>query len=178
MSTSIQLFMDKRSRKTVIIASIVLLLAGLAGMALPQFISMAVALFAGWLMVIAGGIAFFTSWYGFKDRWTVWLKPFVLFVVGLLLLLHPLAGAAALGLVLAIYFLLDGFAGVGAALELRPQPGWKWLLFNGLLSLALALIFIIGWPFTAPWLIGFFIGISLFIDGVALLMVGLAANSE
>jgi uncharacterized membrane protein HdeD (DUF308 family) len=147
-------------------------------MALPQFISMAIAWFAGWLMLIAGGLAFITSWYGFRDRWTAWLKPFVLLILGLLLLLHPLAGAAALGLVLAIYFLLDGFAGVGAALELRPQPGWKWLLFNGALSLLLGLIFIIGWPFTAPWLIGFFIGISLFIDGVTLLMVSLAAQTD
>ena len=52
MSQSLQVFMDSRSRKTVIITSIVLLLAGIAGIALPQFMSMAVAFFAGWLMLV------------------------------------------------------------------------------------------------------------------------------
>ena len=109
-----------RSRMTVIITSIVLVQAGIAGIALPQFISMAVALFAGWLMIITGGIAFYITWHGFRDRRVVRLKPFVLIVVGLLILLHPVAGKAAPGLMLAVYFLLDGFGGVGSARECCP----------------------------------------------------------
>ena len=178
MNKSLEIFMDSRSRKIVIITSIVLLLAGIAGIALPQFMSMAVAFFAGWLMIVAGGIAFYITWHGFRDRWIVWLKPFVLVVVGLLILLHPIAGMAALGLILAVYFLLDGFAGVGSAWEFRPRRGWGWLMFNGILSLLLAAIFIAGWPFSSTWLIGLFIGISLFFDGLSLLMLGLAATTN
>jgi uncharacterized membrane protein HdeD (DUF308 family) len=81
----------------------------------------------------------------------------------LLILLHPVAGTAALGLVLAVYFLLDGFAGVSAAWELRPRSGWGWLMFNGIVSLGLAAVFIAGWPFTTVWLVGLLIGISLFV---------------
>jgi uncharacterized membrane protein HdeD (DUF308 family) len=178
MNNSLVVSMDSRSRKTVIITSIVLLLAGIAGIAMPQFMSIAVALFAGWLMIIASGIAFYITWHGFRDRWVVWLKPFVLLTVGLLILLHPLAGTAALGLMLAVYFLLDGFAGVGSALDLRPRGGWGWLLFNGIVSLTLAAVFIAGWPFTTVWLIGLFIGFSLFVDGLSLLMLGLAARTS
>jgi len=178
MNQSLEVIMDIRSRKTVIITSIVLLLAGIAGIALPQFMSLAVALFAGWLMILAGGIAFYITWHGFRDRWVVWLKPFALITVGLLILLHPLAGTAALGLILAVYFLLDGFAGVGSARELRPRRGWGWLMFNGIVSLVLAAVFIVGWPFTSAWLIGLFIGISLFFDGLSLLMLGLAARTS
>lgn len=178
MLNSLEVLMDKRSRKTVIITSIVLLLAGIAGIALPQIISMAVAFFAGWLLLVAGGMTFYITWYGFRDRWVVWLKPFALIVVGLLILLHPVAGTAALGLMLAIYFLVDGFAGVSSAWEMRPQRGWGWLMFNGLVSLVLALVFIVGWPFTSTWLIGLFIGISLFFDGFSLLMLGLAAKTN
>jgi uncharacterized membrane protein HdeD (DUF308 family) len=96
----------------------------------------------------------------------------------LLILFNPIAGAAALGLMLGIYFLLDGFAGVGFAWELRPSRGWVWLMLNGLMSLALAAIFIIGWPFTTAWLVGLLVGISLFIDGLTLLMLALAAKSS
>ncbi|MCG6860257.1 MAG: DUF308 domain-containing protein [Chromatiaceae bacterium] len=178
MTQSLQVFMDNRSRKTVIVTSIILLLAGLVGIALPQFMSMAVAVFAGWLMIVGSGIAFYITWHGFRDRWVVWLKPFVLFAVGLLILLHPIAGAAALGLMLAVYFLLDGFSGVGAAWELRPRPGWGWLMFNGIVSLVLAVVLIAGWPFSSAWLIGLFIGISLLVDGLSLLMLGLAAKTS
>lgn len=178
MNNSLYVFMDRRSRKTVIITSIVLLLAGIAGILLPQFVSMAVAVFAGWLLILAGIIAFYITWHGFRDRWVVWLKPFVLIAVGLLVLLHPVAGTAALGLMLAVYFLLSGFSSVASAWEFRPRRGWVWLLFNGTLSLVIAVVFIAGWPFTSAWLIGLFIGISLFFDGLSLLMLGLSATAD
>ncbi len=123
MKQVLEVYMDGRSRKAVIIISIVLLLAGVVGIVLPQFVSMVVAWFIGGLLLLAGGIAFYITWLGFRERWIVWLKPFVLITVGLLILLHPLAGAAALGLILAVYFLLDGFASVGSALGVTAA-GW------------------------------------------------------
>lgn len=176
MESSLSILINRRSRKTLMLTSILLMLIGVVGIALPQFLSMAIALFAGWLLLFAGSIALFITWHGFRDRWVTWLKPFALIAVGLLILLNPLAGTAALGLMLAIYFMFDGFAGVGSAWEMRPQQGWGWLMFNGATSLLLAMVFILGWPFSSAWLIGFFIGISLLIDGISLLMFCLATR--
>lgn len=176
MPASLNIVLNQRSRKTLKTTSIVLIIVGIIGIALPQFLSMAIALFAGWLLLLAGSIAMFITWHGFRDQWVAWLKPFVLVAVGLLILLNPIAGTAALGLMLAIYFLFDGFAGVGSAWEMRPQTGWGWLMFNGVTSLLLALVLIIGWPFSSAWLIGMFIGISLLIDGISLLMFCLASR--
>jgi uncharacterized membrane protein HdeD (DUF308 family) len=39
-------------------------------------------------------------------------------------------------------------------------------------------VFIAGWPFTTVWLIGLFVGLSLFVDGLSLLMLGLAARTS
>jgi uncharacterized membrane protein HdeD (DUF308 family) len=178
MKTSLTILLDQQSRKTLKWTSIALILIGIVGIALPQFLSIAIALFAGWLMIFAGSIALFITWHGFRDRWVAWLKPFVLIAIGLLILLNPLAGTAALGLMLAVYFLFDGFSGVGSAWEMRPQKGWGWLMFNGVTSLLLAAILILGWPFSSAWLIGLFIGISLFIDGVSLLMIYLALRPQ
>jgi uncharacterized membrane protein HdeD (DUF308 family) len=178
MQTSLHILLDRRSRKTLVITSIVLIAIGLFGIVAPQFLSMAIALFAGWLLLFAGSIAAFITWHGFRDRWVAWLKPFVLIAVGLLILLNPLAGTAALGLMLAIYFLFDGFAGVGSAWEMRPQKGWGWHMFNGATSLLLAMVFILGWPFSSAWLIGLLIGISLLVDGISLLMICLATRPQ
>ncbi len=178
MSYELRVIMDKKSRKTVLIISTILILVGIVGIILPQVMSMAISLFIGWLLVVAGGIVFYITWQGFGDRWSVYLKPVVLIAIGLLILLNPIAGAAALGLMLAIYFILDGFAGVAFGWELRPLRGWGWLMFNGLLSFALAVIFIVGWPFTTAWLVGLLVGISLFLDGVTLLMLALVADKR
>jgi len=47
-------------------------------------------------------------------------------------------------LMLAVYFLLNGFGDVGSASELQPCRGWGWLMFTGILSLMLATVFIVG----------------------------------
>jgi len=168
--------MNGQSRNTIIVMSVLLLLAGLAGIALPQIMSIAAALLIGWLLIFAGIIIFYMTWHGFRERWIVWLKPFVLIAVGLLITFHPIAGAAALGLMLFIYFLLDGFSSVGFAWELRSAPGWGWILLKGAISLLLAAVFILGWPFTSIWLVGLFVGVNLFFDGMTLLMLGLAGT--
>lgn len=178
MTTQIELFIDKKNRKTLIIASVVLLLIGLVGIVVPQVMSVVVAAFLGWLLLFSGLMVGFYTWRTFRVRWTSWLKAVILLVTGALILFNPLAGAAALGLVLAIYFLMDGFAGISLAWELKPHKGWGWLMFNGLLSLALAAVFLVGWPFASAWMVGFFIGISLFIDGWALLMLTVAAKHD
>lgn len=178
MHNSVILSLDVRSRKVVMCTGIVLLVLGVIGIALPQVMSVTIALFAGWLLIAAGVLSLYSTWHGFRARGLAWLKPFVLIVFGLLILLHPLAGTAALGLVLAIFFLLVGFAGFGSALEMRPQRGWGWIMLNGLMSLALAAVFITGWPFTSVWLIGMFIGISLLFDGISLLMLAVATKPD
>jgi uncharacterized membrane protein HdeD (DUF308 family) len=78
----------------------------------------------------------------------------------------------------ALYFMLDGFAGVSAARELRPQRGRGWLLFKGIVSPGLAAASNAGWPFTSVWLVGLLIGINLFFDGLSLLMPGLTAGTS
>jgi len=177
MPGTIEILMDQRSRKFLTIASVVLMLVGVLGIALPTLMAVAIFAFIGWLLVLAGIVVAYLTWQGFRWQGIAWLKPFLLMAIGLLIILFPGAGAATVGLLLAVYFLMDGFSGVSFAWELRPQPGWGWLMFNGVLSFLLATVFLVGWPFTSLWLIGLLIGISLFIDGVTLLMVGLAAKA-
>jgi len=178
MQRSIEIKMDRRSRKFVIIASVFLILAGILGITLPQVMSIAVTALIGWLLLLAGAIVFYLTWHGFRQRGTAWLKPFALIATGLLVIFYPVAGAAALGLMLAVYFLMSGFAGVSFAWELRPHKGWGWLMLSGVLSFLLAVIFLVGWPFASMWMVGMFVGISLLFDGAGLLVLGLAAKES
>ncbi|PHS20871.1 MAG: hypothetical protein COA85_13685, partial [Robiginitomaculum sp.] len=57
------------------------------------------------------------------------------------------------------------------AFEMRPMRGWFWPLLNAILSFALSLFILAGWPNTSFWIVGIYVGISLFFDGLALLML-------
>ena len=50
------------------------------------------------------------------------------------------------------------------------------MMINGLISIILAVIFLVGWPFSSLWLVGFFVGVSLVADGIAMLMISMAVN--
>ncbi len=163
--------MDEATRKRLRLAGILLVVIGLAGVILPQVLGLALSLLIALLLILAGLLSGYVAWSSYTRTNTGWMKPAILVALGLLIAFYPKAGTAAIGLILIIYFLMDGFSSLLLGLELRPLPGWGWSVFNGVVSLLLALVFIGGWPFSAHWLVGLLVGISLLMDGIALLML-------
>ena len=104
--------------------------------------------------------------------WAEWLKPLLLLVTGILMLVYPMSGVAAIGVLLVIYLILSALGSFTFAYMVRPLAGWGWMVFNGVTSLALAILFLIGWPESSILIIGLYISISLFFDGWALLYMG------
>jgi uncharacterized membrane protein HdeD (DUF308 family) len=158
------------------IYGVIFLLIGLAGMFYPALMSVATALFYGWLLMFSAFMIGFHTWQTNKKDWLGWLKAFIFFLVGALIVFYPITGVAALGLLFAVYFLMDAFASFTLAFELRPSSMWWLSLLNGILSAAIGVYFIIGWPFSSLFLVGFLVGISLFFDGILLLSLGKTAK--
>ncbi len=155
-----------------LVTGILLIMLGAAGIYLPGVMSLGTALFAAWLLLIGGLFwAIHTFRYDAKKIMS-WIKPGLLFVVGLLLLFFPMTGVAAVGLLLAIYLFLDAFGSFALARSIHPISGWGWMVFNGVVSFLLGTLFLIGWPVTSLWLVGLYVGISLLLDGLALVAIG------
>jgi uncharacterized membrane protein HdeD (DUF308 family) len=174
---SIEVVMNKQLKKGTVLAGILLLIIGSAGIILPMALSIVLSEFIAVLLIASGFTIAYGIWHSHRGSWLAWLKSFVLIMLGLLIGLYPTIGTAALGLLLVIYFFMDGFASISFAFEMRPHKSWVWLLINSFFSFLLAVIFIIGWPFSSIWLVGLFIGISLIFDGIALLSIGMAAKT-
>ncbi len=160
--------LEKFSKNSKIIG-IIFLLLGIAGIFFPAIMSLAAAIFVGWLLLFSGFLAAFHTYQTDKKDWLGWLKAFVFLITGGLIVVNPLPGVAALGIIFAVYFLMDAFGSFALSFEMKPLKGWWVVLLNAILSLLLAFVFLIGWPFSSLWLVGLFVGISLLFDGVVLL---------
>ena len=160
--------------KNAKIAGIIMLILGLLAIVYPFASSLFTVIFIAWLMVFGGFIAGFVTAKTNPEDWLGWLKAFILVLTGMLMILKPAIGIQAIALILAIYFLLDTFAGFVMGALMRPMQGWWLWSMNGFFSLVLAIIFLSSWINTkeTAWLIGIFVGISLFFDGLSLIFMG------
>ena len=168
--------MLEKFSKYSMIYGVIFLLIGLAGMFYPTVMSVATALFYGWLLMFSAFMIGFHTWQTNKKDWLGWLKAFIFFFVGAMIVFYPMTGVAALGILFAVYFFMDAFASFTLAFELKPSSMWWISLLNGILSLAIGIFFIIGWPFSSLFLVGFLVGVSLFFDGILLLSLGKSAK--
>ncbi len=170
--------MDEASRRRLRTVGILLVVLGAAGVILPQLMGLALSLLISALLLLSGLLSAYLAWSSYARTSTGWMKPAILIALGLLIAFYPKAGTAAIGLLLIVYFLMDGFASLIFGLELRPMRGWGWTVISGAASLLLALLFIGGWPFHSDWLVGLLVGVSLLLDGVALLVLSTAAAPQ
>ncbi len=156
-------------KKAAKVTGIIFIVLGLIGIIYPVFMSETALAFLAFSMLFLGLISAFFTYKINPSDWSGWLKSFILIVMPLLMLYYPKSAIAVIGLLFAIYFLMDAFASFMIAFELKPLTGWGWWFFNGLTSFVLALLFIVGWPFSSVFMVGLFIGVSLLFDGIALL---------
>lgn len=175
--TQLQMNINKdtieKFRKYAKVGGIFFLILGVIGILFPTFMTMSTVVFISYLMLFSGIGAAYLTWVSDPTDWAGWLKSFALIGVSLYMLFYPIQGAGTLGLLLSLYYFMDAFAsfGIGFSSFVRKNK-WIWF-FNGLVSSLLATIILLSWPFSSIWLVGFFVGISLFIDGLALIFGGL-----
>lgn len=97
-------------------------------------------------------------------------------VVGGLLLFRPVAGVAAVGLLLAGWFFASGlFRGVLALLD-RP-PRWGWDLAYGIVSVLLGVFVVAQWPASSFLVLGVLVAVELVSRGAAIIGASLAVRS-
>jgi len=159
-------------KKYAKIAGILFVILGIFGIVFPTFMSVSAVVFVSYLMLFAGISSGWFTWMSNKHDWAGWLKSVLLVGASLIMLFYPMQGVATLGLVFAIYFFMDAFAGFGLSYSLREDKHWWLWLINAITSFVLGVLFVIGWPLSSLWLVGLFVGISLLFDGFALLAGG------
>ena len=162
------------------IYGIIFMALGALGMLFPNIMSLSTAYFIGWLMLFSSIITAMQTWQVNKKDWLGWIKALLFLIVAILILVNPLSGVIALGILFTAYFFVDSAINFSLAFSLKPASGWWIALLNAILSFAIGLYFFyaIADPIKTLWLVGLFVGISLFFDGVMLLTLASAAQKE
>lgn len=158
--------------------SVLMIVAGLLAVALPQLGGIAVSLLVAWLLIFIGASHFLFGWHARKAGGIVWhiLLGILDIAVGAYILIRPVAALATLTLLLAIYLVARGIVEFILSLQVRPMRGSGWLLFDGLISVILGIMIWRTWPSSTEWAIGTLVGISMFFAGFSRLMISLAAR--
>ena len=167
--TLISLTMQKHSTAWSITVGILLIVIGLAAIAVPFLAGVAASLLFGWLLVIAGIAHLVYAWSERRAGAVLWqiLIGAVYLIAALYMLVFPIAGVATLTLVVAFYIVAEGAFEVAVFVRLRRLHGAAWFLLNGLVSLLLGGLILFYWPFGSLWAVGTLMGISLLLGGIA-----------
>jgi uncharacterized membrane protein HdeD (DUF308 family) len=130
------------------------------------------------LLVLTGIAQLF---HAFKAR--MWGIGFWGSVIGLLsiaagvyMMIRPGVGLAALTMLLAIYFLVDGISEIIAAFRIKPDQGWGWVLFNGIIAVLLGFMIWRQWPASGAWAIGILVGVHILMSGWTMVILGTGAR--
>jgi uncharacterized membrane protein HdeD (DUF308 family) len=154
---------------------IALLFLGIVAIGRSVAATVASMIFFGWLLWIAAIveiISAITVGGGWSYFFPHLLAAILFAVVGLFLIRKPVISGEVLTMFMAIFFLVGGLFEVISLLATMP-PDWGWQVFSGVVSIVLGVLILANWPSTGLWVIGLFVGIRLFFDGVAWIALAL-----
>jgi uncharacterized membrane protein HdeD (DUF308 family) len=166
--------------KLFLAEGIVMMVLGLLAIAVPEVATLAITLLIGWLFFIGGifrtiSVLQHRAMPGFA--WSLLIAVLAI-LLGLILIIRPIAGALTLTIWLIVFFVIEGIAAIFLAIEHRRHlPSWGWVLLSGLVDLLLAYLIWDGWPSSAAWAIGLLVGINMVFVGLSLIMTALAART-
>src|SRR6516164_369267 len=161
-----------------VILGVALVVLGIVALGSVVVASLAAAAVIGVLLLLGGaaeavGAFWCRCWSGF---FLELLSGVLSIVVGLLFLRAPVGALVALTLLVACFLMVEGIFKVVAAVAYR-FAAWGWSLAGGIIDVILGLMIWQGWPESALWVIGLFVGINLIFRGFNWIALGLALRS-
>lgn len=149
-------------------AGLALIVVGALAVLSQTVATFATVLVLGWLVIVAGIVQITSAFMarGAGQVILLLLLGVLDIVVGLMLVQHPILGAASITLLLAALLVFGGIFRFISALWLRfPQYGMA--AFSGVIACILGVMLWSQWPFSALWFIGFAVGINFIFTGIS-----------
>jgi len=167
----------RRASGWSIALGVLMIVAGMIAIFEPLAAGLVVVAVLGWMAIFNGAAQLVYAFsHAARHRWLEGILGLIYIVAGIYLLMHPVGGLLALTLLLGCFLLVYGVFALILAFQMRPAPGWGWVLFDALITFLLGLVIYIHWHITSGYVIGTLFGISFIISGISRLMLSLAAR--
>jgi uncharacterized membrane protein HdeD (DUF308 family) len=160
--------------------AILLIIVGFFALALPFEAGIAIAIVVAVLVIVAG-IAHLASSFAARSTGGFFWRLLVgcaYLIAGVYLLINPKLSLVSLTLALAVLFFVEGVFHIVTYFQIRSAPGSGWLLFDGIVTLILAVLIWRSWPASAVWALGTIVGINLLMSGFTRLMYSRALKAN
>jgi uncharacterized membrane protein HdeD (DUF308 family) len=160
--------------------AILLIVVGFFALALPFEAGIAIAIVVAVLVIVAGVAHLAGSFAARTTGGFFWrlLVGCAYLLAGVYLLLNPKLSLVSLTLALAVLFFVEGIFHIVTYFQVRSAPGSGWLLFDGIVTLILAVLIGLHWPASAVWALGTIVGINLLMSGFTRLMYSRAVRAN
>ncbi len=158
--------------------SVLMIIAGFLAIASPLLAGIAVTRLVGWLLLFSGGLHFVYAFRGGGVTAVLWeiLLAVVYVIAGIYILANTFIGLATLTFVVAFYLFAESYLELAASYMMRHERGSGWLLFDGIVTLLLAVMIMSTWPASKAWAIGILVGVSMLFSGISRLMISSAVR--
>jgi uncharacterized membrane protein HdeD (DUF308 family)/CRP-like cAMP-binding protein len=166
-----------------LLEGILLILLGIATVAIPPLGMVAITILLGWVFVISGGFGLVSTLWLREEPGFGWslLSAILGIAVGIAMFAMPVEAAFAITVVLVIFFVIEGAGAILYALVHRRELSgkWEWMLASGVIDLALGMLIVIYMPSSTAWaLSGLLVGINMLTGGVALVVMATHARKK
>lgn len=169
----------RKSTSWIIALSIGLMILGILAILAPGIASAFFTSVMGWIALISGAVMIIESFQSKPVRgfWLNLLIGIFYVIAGIYILFNVGAAMLALTLAFGTLFIVEGIFTIIMAFTNRSGHSMSWLVaLNGIVTLILGIMVLNRFPFSALWLIGLYVGISLLMSGISLLTAALAVR--
>lgn len=161
-------------------SGVLLMVVGAFAAAYATFVTKVVILWFGILLILASVIRLIYV-FSIKHKSALWFDSGLAIlglIVGLYFILAPTAAGVFFTLLVAIFLIFSGIFRIIYAYMAKTIPTW-WLVFlTGLITIVLGILILAHWPTSGLWVIGLYISIEIFLNGLSLFMLALAAKNN
>ena len=169
----------KKATGWLIALSVLMIVTGILAIAMPGISSVTFTLILGWLLLFNGIVRLVKCFQSKPIRGFWWsLIVGVLYVIaGITVVFNPVEAVITLTWLFGFLLIFEGIVTIVAAFTNKTGQNLSWIVaIDGVITLILGILILSRWPVSAIWLIGFYIGISILMSGIALLILALSAR--
>ncbi|GAB2662224.1 HdeD family acid-resistance protein [Vibrio panuliri] len=172
---AVQTLLSKGWKWFAIVGALVFI-AGLGALSLPVAAGVTITTIVGGIFLFSGLVQAYHSFSipTWKDKlWYVFSA--VLYIVGgLFILFKPFAGLITMTMLMVVVMMFNGATRMVFGLRSTSLPGSGWVILSGLISLLIGGYFftLLDDPAFSLSLLGTFVGISLLIEGMSFILLG------